>query len=495
VAAWGQLSSVTWQDGTVRRYHHEQADVWYVASGPHLLTGITDEAGVRYATWAYSGLTSGGVAIGARVSSSEHAGGTDRLEFSYGNNAAGQAVTTITDYSSGSAQQTTQTYTDIGNTRMPVSVSAPCAQCSGTAQATTYNANGQPIKQIAHDSTVTFYLYDAKGRETERAVFPSSYQSATTRPALSAATRVVSTKWHATWNLPIQLAEPSKVTAYTYSSKGNLTAESWTATTDATGAAKFTAVKTGSTYAMGWGYNSNSLLTSLVNKTDGVVTAQVSYVVNAQGIITKATNVLTGKAIAVATSNANGQPNSGIDATGTPFSIAYSLAGKPTSFTIGTQPPSRFIYAANGALLRLEAADGSTVTLGPPITSQSGSASAFASMGQTGALAVINGVALSPISGSASSCLAVGQAAKVASKCCEGAACRVYCQGVPGNAPVFCTRIEYSTGLGWRTTNFGMYSWLDRPFNFVGKFTCAEFDQLLGDGRCANGACLAATTR
>jgi hypothetical protein len=34
-----------WQDGATRRYHHEDAR-W-----PQAVTGITDEAGVRYGTW------------------------------------------------------------------------------------------------------------------------------------------------------------------------------------------------------------------------------------------------------------------------------------------------------------------------------------------------------------------------------------------------------------------------------------------------------------
>ncbi len=123
--------------------------------------------------------------------------------------------------------------------------------CGSPQQSSSFDPAGNPTKQIAHDGSVTFYKYDAKGRETERATFPSSHASATTRPTLANATKVVSTKWHATWMLPTQVAEPNKTTANTYSSKGLLAGQSWTATTDATGAAKFSAVKTGSTYATG----------------------------------------------------------------------------------------------------------------------------------------------------------------------------------------------------------------------------------------------------
>jgi hypothetical protein len=122
--------------------------------------------------------------------------------------------------------------------------------CGSTQQSTVYGdgtpANGgigakdQPIKTIAHDGTVTFYQYTAKGQEAEKATYPSTYASATTRPALSLATSVISTQWHATHNLPTRRAEPGKITAYTYATTGmgagSLTGQSETTTTDATGA-------------------------------------------------------------------------------------------------------------------------------------------------------------------------------------------------------------------------------------------------------------------
>jgi YD repeat-containing protein len=478
VPAQSQLTSIVWQDGSVRRYHHEDGR-W-----PQAVTGITDEAGVRYGTYAYDAQ--------GRVTRSELTGGAERLDFAYASDASGKPTTTVTDYSGAGGAATTRTYTftDIGNVRYPSTLTAPCSLCGSTQQSSTYDANGNPTKQIAHDGSVTFIAYDARGRETERAVFPASYNTAATRPALANATRVISTQWHATFNLPTQVAEPNKTTANTYSSKGLLSGQSWTATTDATGAAKFTAVKTGSTYATGWGYNANGLLTSLVRKTDGVATAQTTYVVNTLGITTKATNALTGKAISISATNANGSPTSGSDATGTPFSIAYSSSGRPTSMNIGTQPANRLVYDERGSLSRIEAADGSIVTLTPPATG----AAAQGLQAQASAAAAVS-AAFSPVSGSASACSATGLAVGGQSMCCSGAPCRVYCFGAPGNAPVYCTRVEYSTGSGWRTTNFGLYSWLDRPFNFVGQFTCTEFDQLLGDGRCGNGACLAAANR
>jgi YD repeat-containing protein len=155
------------------------------------VTGITDEAGMRYGTYAYDAQ--------GRVTRSELAGGAERLDFAYTTDASGKPTTTVTDYSGagGAATSRTYTFTDIGNVRYPSNLTAPCSLCGSTQQASTYDATGNPTKQIAHDGSVTFLAYDARGRETERAVFPASYNTAATRPALANATRVVYNRQYA----------------------------------------------------------------------------------------------------------------------------------------------------------------------------------------------------------------------------------------------------------------------------------------------------------
>ena len=326
VADQGQLTSVIWQDGAVRRYHYEDN------RHPNALTGITDEAGVRYATYSYDTYR--------RVVGEEHAGGADRIEFSYGSNQ-----TTVTDYSGagGAATQRTYSFVNQGGVLRPTAVSAPCPLCGNTQQSSSYDASGKLSKAIAHDGTVLFYAYDAKGRETERATFAGSYSTATTRPALANATQVISTRWHATFNLPTQIAEPNKTTANTYNSKGMLTGQSWTATTDNTGVAKFTAVKTGSTYATGWGYNANGLNTSVVEKTDSVETQRWTISYDALGNLTRITDVTGGNLIGRATQyDAHGRLLTGTTTFGLPVGYGYSprgyvrtrsVSGQTTTFT------------------------------------------------------------------------------------------------------------------------------------------------------------------
>ncbi|MDM7951205.1 DUF6531 domain-containing protein [Hydrogenophaga sp.] len=292
-----QLSSVTWPDGNTKRYHYEDAR-W-----PQAVTGITDEGGTRYGTYTYD--TQG------RVSRSELAGGTQRLDFAYGSNASGQATTAITDYASGggAGTSTTRNYTfsDVGSVRYPIAVTAPCPLCGSTAQATQYDAAGNKTREVAHDGSVTFYAYNTKGQETERATFPLAYQSALTRPALRFANSITSTRWHATWNLPTQVAQPGQVTSYSYNTKGMLTGLSTVATTDATGAAKFSAVRTGPVRATGYGYNINNLNTSIVERTDGVETQRWRLAYNASGDLTRITDVTGGNQSATLTNDAHGR--------------------------------------------------------------------------------------------------------------------------------------------------------------------------------------------
>ena len=325
----------------VRRYHHEDSR-W-----PNAVTGLTDEAGVRYGTYAYDAQ--------GRVTRSELSGGAERLDFAYGSNAGGQPTTSVTDYSGAGGAATSRSYsfTDIGNVRYPASLTAPCSLCGSTQQQSTYNATGQPIKQIAHDGSVTFTTYDAKGRETERAMFPASFATATTRPALASAGKVVSTKWHATWNLPTQLAEPNKTTANTYNSKGMLTGTSWTATTDATGAAKFTAVMTGSTFATGWSYSASSLATTIVTKetaagaTAAVETGRWTYTYDASGSRTTETDKVTNKTSKALALNPSGHVLEGIDADNIRYRFVRGPRGQVAEHHFGI-PTAKLVSATGG---------------------------------------------------------------------------------------------------------------------------------------------------
>lgn len=262
----GQLTSVTWQDGALRRYHHESQAGTADIRG--LLTGITDETGVRYSTYTYANR--------GKVQTTERAGGSDRVRFAYHSGAAFTppggdfSAVTIEDYPGGVPRTRVMSFTRIGNTRFPTTLSAPCAPCGNTQPSTSYAADGNVTKTIGHDGKPTFYQYDSKRRETERATFTASYAEATTRPALSAAESVTSTSWHSAFNLPAQIVGPRRYQGFTYDAKGNITLDSDSETTDPTGATKWSAVRIDSTRKRTyWSYNASSLPTTVRQTTGG----------------------------------------------------------------------------------------------------------------------------------------------------------------------------------------------------------------------------------
>ena len=81
-----------------------------------------------------------------------------------------------------------------------------------------------------------------------------------------------------------------------------LTGQSSTATTDATGAAKFSAVKSGSTNATGWSYSASSLATSVIEKIDAVEKKHWTMAYATNSDLTRVTDVTGGNRIGRSTS-------------------------------------------------------------------------------------------------------------------------------------------------------------------------------------------------
>ena len=116
------LEYVDKPDGKTRQYHYENT------SYPTALTGITDERGIRYATWHYDAQ---GKAI-----SSEHAGGVERVSIDYGVAGFNSNIETRT-LTNSKGQTTTYTFKTQHGQKLVTEISgAGCATCqSGT---TTY---------------------------------------------------------------------------------------------------------------------------------------------------------------------------------------------------------------------------------------------------------------------------------------------------------------------------------------------------------------------
>jgi len=191
--ALGRLSGVTraWPDRTVSRgYLYEDT------KNPEALTGITDERGIRFATWRYDAQ--------GRTVSSEHAGGAGKVTISYNDdstvvtNALGNAVT--------------YRYRVIqGVKRVTAIEGEPAVGCPASNTQYTYTARGQVATLTNALGVVTTYTYDDMGRETQRIEAKGTPQERTT-----------TTTWDTTRFLPVTVVTAERTVTYVYDPQGRL---------------------------------------------------------------------------------------------------------------------------------------------------------------------------------------------------------------------------------------------------------------------------------
>ena len=187
-----RLTSVTKVMGgqtTQRQFHYEDLrnNSW--------LTGITDERGVRYATWSYDDK--------GRAISSEHADRADKVTVAY--NADGTVSVTnelgkVAKYS----------FQYIKGVRRITSIQGePSANCPNSNSSFTYDTNGLLKTKTDNKGHLTTYTYNARGLEISR-----------TEASGTAQARTITTDWHPTLFLPTVVTEPKRITTYYYDDQG-----------------------------------------------------------------------------------------------------------------------------------------------------------------------------------------------------------------------------------------------------------------------------------
>lgn len=139
----GNLESVTYPDGAVRTYHYEDS------RDPHNLTGLTDERGVRFATWAYDGHD--------RAVLSTHAEGVGRVELEY---RSGQTLVTDT------TDRTSRHYTALrGGIPLVTRVVGPgCAVCSRGDVTYSYDERLRLTQITGKGGRAQAFAYDGQDR-------------------------------------------------------------------------------------------------------------------------------------------------------------------------------------------------------------------------------------------------------------------------------------------------------------------------------------------
>ncbi|MFV8577738.1 RHS repeat protein, partial [Ralstonia pseudosolanacearum] len=340
----GMLSTVARPDGTTRQYVYEDSRF------PTALTGIVDENGNRHATYAYDDQ--------GRTISSTLAGGANQYQFQYGDNYQ----TTVTDPT---GKTSVYTFLKQNGVLLPTSISAPCGLCGSTRQSSSYDANNNLIQETDYNGTVTSHAYDSQKRETQRVDGTGT-----------ASARTTTTVWHPQfWNLPMQIASPTKLQTYSYDSNGNLTSYSETPTADADGSQGVSAATTGSAQTTNWTYTADGqVATSSGPRTD--LSTATTYVYRTaddtstpplyrKGDLYQIVDPL-GHTTTINRYDASGRPLQMTDTNGTATTFTYSNRGWLTSQTItpasGTGQTTNYSYDAVGQLTKVTLPDSSSVS-------------------------------------------------------------------------------------------------------------------------------------
>ena len=308
------LSTVTRSDNTTRQYVYE--DMRF----PTALTGVIDEAGVRYATYAYDDQS--------RAVISELTGGADRYQFQYGPD--GQ--TTVLTPDGGS---TVYSFLKQNGVLLPTGVSAPCPSCGKTSFSSEYDANGNATREVGYDGASTTYAYDAQGRETKRV-----------EAAGTASAKTTTTEWHPTWNLPTRVASPGKLETFVYDANSRLTTYTVVETADANGSAGLVTAPDGPIKRTDWTYDDGGHVLTTTERTGNAVTATWTFVYNAQGDLQSLTNP-EGKTGRIVQYDAAGRVLEAVDVNGVHLKFTYNARGWLTDYEFDGQH-IRYEYDAIG---------------------------------------------------------------------------------------------------------------------------------------------------
>lgn len=194
---------------TVRTYHYEDV------RNRHLLAGITDENGDRFATFAYDAT---GLAI-----LSEHADGADRVVIEYPEKTQRVVIDPL-----GTSRTISMRYGG-NNVGLTTAQTQPAGAGSSAANSKwTYDSKGNLTSGVSTNDQKTCYLNDAeRGLETSRVtgMAASAVCPATGTAQISTTARRVSTRWHPEFPLVTAIAEANIVTSYIYNGQPDATGQ------------------------------------------------------------------------------------------------------------------------------------------------------------------------------------------------------------------------------------------------------------------------------
>jgi len=217
----------------------------------------------------------------------------------------------------------------------------------------TYDANGNVASITDFNGSVTIYTYD-----TTRNLETSHTEASGTAQA-----RTITTNWHATYRLPLTIAEPKLLTTYAYDAFGNLLNKTVQATSDATGAQGLSPTLIGAARTWSRTYNNVAqVLTATGPRTD--VADKTIYTYDSSGNLSTITNAVD-QVTTLSNYDANGRVGLITDANGGTTALTYSRRGWLTGKTVtsgGTVEATTYGYDGVGQLTLVTLPDTSTVS-------------------------------------------------------------------------------------------------------------------------------------
>jgi RHS repeat-associated protein len=308
--AHNNLISVTYPDNTVRKYVYENT------SFPNALTGIVDENGNRFATFAYDSQ--------GRATSTQHAGGAELTSVAYNSDG----TSTVTD-----ARGNIHSYnltTQFGLVKPTAITGAPMPSVGGSAFS--YDGNGFISSKADYDGNVTTYTHDTRGDETSR-----------TEASGTPLARTINTTWSSTFHLPTLITEPTgRTIAFSYDTHGNLLTRTVTAGSQ--------------TRTTSYTYNAQGQVLTAADPLHHVT----SYSYDSHGDVASVTDAL-GHVTHFSSYDADGRPLRITDPNGLVTTLTYDPRGHITSRTAGTEK-TLYAYNAVGNLTKVTLPDGSFLT-------------------------------------------------------------------------------------------------------------------------------------
>ena len=328
------LTQVVFQDGTQRQYLYENA------SFPNHLTGIIDEQGVRFATYAYDSI--------GRAITSEHAGGAGRISIVY------NTTSSVVTESAGS--QTTFSFTnDAATPRRIVGLNQ-----SGLTENFTLGPDSQRrvTQHIDRNGNITKFAYDDDHLVDVTEAFGTPRERTTTRSFLSVEDDLPTLE-----RLTTPTGGTFRETNITYDSLRRPTVSTTTAS-DGVGGTQSRTTTTSYT-AIGQVETIDGPRTDVNDKTTfsyyacdtGYECGQLHTVSNALGHVTTFNSY-----------NAHGQATRTTDANGLATSLAYDARQRLTDRCSGGTLPgcaggelTHLDYWPTGLLKKVTSPDGSTL--------------------------------------------------------------------------------------------------------------------------------------